>query len=274
MPTIRIPNRSTIALQKNEETGEFGWRNSQPGLFSYDDTNGYRYDTNNIYTMRKFGPSLKLFCKDTVTGEKLWMNSPTGYMTSDYSDIANVKAIRFIYKKKNDSKDYDTGWMNTFITDWNDHNVYHNMLCLSRTWHMIRFNNIIFPSTCYEVYSDSDYKNMPRSLIESVSVFEMRLSPIQGESAQLAKCLAQGLSYNEMGPSPVRNCVGDGYVEVTYEDNSDEFVYHISSIGDSAQKQMKSWVNGFVLDYGDISGSVWEILNFNSIIDYDVYFYL
>lgn len=252
MPTIRIPNRSTIALQKNEETGEFGWRNSQPGLFSYDDTNGYRYDTNNIFDMVRFGPSLKLFCKDTVTGEKLWMNSPTGYVEeSGYHVIANVNAVRVVYKETDSSEDKDTGWQNTYYPSWDQDRKSSNYLYLNSItyWHMLGFHAYIPAFGYYFNIRDGVPVGSPRDKISTVSRIDVKLtSYYSGQGPQLAKCLGQGLSYREMlpGAGSVGDCIGDGYAEVTYEENSDQFTYSFVSVGEDAQSAISNFL---YLDY-------------------------
>ena len=240
MPTIRVPNRSTTALQKNEDTGEFGWRNSQPGLFSYDNTNGYRYDTNNAYAMVAFGPSLKLFCKDTVTGEKLWMNSPTGYCDSTGTAIANVNAVRVVYKETNSSGDKDTGWQNTYNPPWDiDYGLGINYLRLnSKTyWHMLRLNLVCIPAFGYYFRVSDGPAGEPQDKISTVSRIDVKLTSYNsGQGPQLAKCLGQGLSYREMPVgSGIHDCIGDGYAEVTYEENSDQFTYSFISVGEDAQ---------------------------------------
>ena len=248
MPTIRVPNRSTVALQKNKSTGEFGWRNSQPGLFSYDDTNGYRYDTNNTWTMRKFGPSLKLFCKDTVTGEKLWMNSPTGYMEeSGYRVIANVNAVRVVYKETDSSEDKDTGWQNAYVPSWisDPFDRGSNYLHLNSTtyWHMLGVYAYIPAFGYYFNIRDGVPVGSPRDKINTVSRIDVKLtSYYSGQGPQLAKCLGQGLSYREMVGSGVQDCIGDGYAEVTYEENSDQFTYSFISVGEAAQPAISNFL--------------------------------
>lgn len=240
MPTIRVPNRSTLALQKNKSTGEFGWRNSQPGLFSYDDTNGYRYDTNRTDEMAAFGPSFKLFCKDSVTGEKLWMNSPTGYRNKGGYVIANVNAVRVVYKETDSSGDKDTGWQNTYNPSWDT--IGNNYLVSSSSvyWHMLSLNNVYIPAFGY-YFNVSD--NRARNKISTVSRIDIKLTSYNsGQGPQLAKCLGQGLSYKEMLPDNsygIHDCIGDGYAEVTYEENSDQFTYSFISVGEDAQSAIK-----------------------------------
>ena len=246
MPTIRVPNRSTIALQKNESTGEFGWRNSQPGLFSYDDTNGYRYDTNRTDEMIAFGPSLKLFCKDSVTGEKLWMNSPTGYRNPTGMVIANVNAVRVVYKETDSSGDKDTGWQNTYDPSWDSRSNNYLVSSSSVYWHMLELTNVYIPAFSYYFRVSDGPAGEPRDKISTVSRIDIKLTSYNsGQGPQLAKCLGQGLSYREMlyaHSTGIHDCIGDGYAEVTYEENSDQFTYSFVSVGEDAQSAIKNFL--------------------------------
>ena len=273
MATIRIPNRSTVGFQKNEETGVYFWRNSQPVLFSHCCDGSYKYITNSPIGMHQIEPkmnNLRLFCKDSAQNEKLWMRLAVMYGTDlfvkegwyaeendgkgrQFIILADIESIKFTYTIGEETKTM------TINSSWENPSSYgipypeygddafgfytialHNTLAIDESaWHK---NGFRFSINNYT--EEQKAEAITADTIKRVDV--AMVSRIEGEGYGIAQALSDGMSHREMqmcdsGLTVAEFLGTNGYAEIAYEEGNDHFTYSMifDTTSTEGQENMK-----------------------------------
>lgn len=184
MPVITVPNRSFLAFQRPADKSVYEWRNSQPLRFGKNDT-GYQW--NEFFSPTSLPlTEQKYFCKDTVSGNKMWMESPENYFPSNKYIDAPFAIVRLSFSSPDGSDDV------AYITDYTKEAIGYSKIYLgnpnrvlddTQYWHLLTFriyfeDQEIVPNYGLKYFNISFSENMPYSLY---TIF------------------AQGISYSEIG---------------------------------------------------------------------------